>query len=108
MNTAWFCSILVLIGPGGDGIFYLPLVLFGGFSSWGSHRQTPHNAMMQTSRQLGQVLFAYATDHDGAYPTGKSSTEVFQKLIDESYITDPTMLYFKMSGKVAARFNSAH
>jgi len=44
-------------------------------------------------------MFQYAVDHNGAYPTGNSSTEVFQKLIDEKYITDPAIFYFSIPGK---------
>ena len=53
-------------------------------------------------------MYAYANDNDGKYPTGKSSTEVFQKLIDGGYITDPSLLYVKglqVPGKTAATSN---
>jgi hypothetical protein len=42
---------------------------------------------------IGLAMFAYALDNNGNYPTGKSSTEVFQKLIDGNYIIDPSMFY---------------
>jgi hypothetical protein len=48
---------------------------------------------MRVSRTIGIAMFAYANDHGGAYPTGKSSTEVFQKLIDENYINDPAIFF---------------
>jgi hypothetical protein len=48
---------------------------------------------LQNARVIGIALFSYANDHEGAYPTGKSSTEVFQKLIDEKYLPDSTIFY---------------
>jgi len=59
----------------------------------------PHNLMLQQARQIGQTLWSYAQDHKGKYPPGNSSTEVFQQLIDQNYVTDPTIFYFKMTGK---------
>src|ERR1700722_364866 len=89
-------SILILIGLVVLGFVYLPSFL----TPISSNKQAPHNAMMQTSRQIGQMMFSYATDHGNVYPTGKSSTEVFQKLIDEDYCTDPEIFYLEMPGKV--------
>jgi len=51
---------------------------------------------------LGTALNHYAADHDGKYLEGKSSTEIFQKLIDGNYITDPAVLYVDLPGKVKA------
>ena len=45
------------------------------------------------------ALFSYANDHGEKYPTGKSSTDVFQQLLDQGYISDPEMFYFSMPGK---------
>ncbi len=45
-------------------------------------------------------MYSYANDNDGKYPTGKSSTEVFQQLIDGGYIYDPAVVYTRMAGKV--------
>jgi len=48
-------------------------------------------------------MFSYATDNvqnHNAYPEGNSSTEVFQKLIDDGYVTDPTIFYVPLPGKV--------
>ncbi len=52
------------------------------------------------SHQLGLDLFAYAKDHGGKYPEGKSSTEIFQKLLDGGYIASPEILYAPLPGKV--------
>jgi hypothetical protein len=50
---------------------------------------SPHSdPVNQTVRTIGVAMYAYAMDHNGAYPTGKSSTEVFQKLVDEGYVTE--------------------
>ena len=44
-------------------------------------------------------MVEYSKDHDGKYPDGKSSTEVFQKLLDGGYVTDPNIFYILLSGK---------
>ena len=44
-------------------------------------------------------MFQYANDNNQKYPDGNSSTEVFKKLVDQSYITDPTIFYLAMPGK---------
>lgn len=64
------------------------------------------NASMQYTRVIGLAMFAYANDHNNAYPTGKTSTEVFQKLIDEKYISDPAVFYVEMPGKTKATSNT--
>jgi hypothetical protein len=64
-----------------------------------------NNALMQQVHQIGVVMFSYACDNNGAYPTGNSSTEIFQKLIDGGYVTDPSLFYVKMPGKVAPTSN---
>jgi hypothetical protein len=61
------------------------------------------SGVMQTSRTLALEMFQYASDHDGRYPNGNSSTEVFQKLIDGNYISDPGLVYVPLPGKVRAR-----
>jgi len=59
------------------------------------------NAAVQQSRAIALTMFQYSVDHNGAYPDGATSTEVFQKLIDEKYISDPKLFYVPMAGKVA-------
>jgi hypothetical protein len=63
------------------------------------------SAAMQTSRTIALAMFQYANDHDGKYPTGSSSTEVFQQLIDGKYVTDPEIFYIEMADKSAATSN---
>jgi hypothetical protein len=60
------------------------------------------NASMQTSRAIGLAMYQYAADHNGAYPDGKTSTEVFQKLLDGKYISDAGLFYLAMPGKTKA------
>jgi hypothetical protein len=55
-------------------------------------------AAMQTSRTIALAMFQYANDHDGKYPDGNSSTEVFQKLIDGNYVDDPALFYVLFEG----------
>lgn len=54
---------------------------------------------MQKARVIALAMNRYALDHHGAYPDGRTSTEVFQKLLDANYISDPEMFYFEMPGK---------
>jgi len=66
------------------------------------------SALMQTSRTIGLCLNQYAADNDGHYPEVKSSTEIFQKLLDGKYVTDPRIFYFsylKIPGKAPPQSN---
>lgn len=66
-------------------------------------RPAYRNALMQRAQQVGQVMFSYAADNTAngnAYPDGKSSTEIFQMLMDQGYVTDPNVFYVPMLGKV--------
>jgi hypothetical protein len=68
-----------------------------------AHLRSPQAALLQQGRQIGLAMFACSTDntdHGNAYPDGASSTEVFQKLLDENYVTDPAIFYIPMPGKV--------
>jgi len=55
---------------------------------------------VQQCRTIAIALFQYAGDHDNNYPEGKSSTEVFQKLLDGKYVTDPEIFFYPLPGKV--------
>ena len=78
-------------------IFLLWLVLWPAPSGI---RISAHNAWMQQTHVLGLAMFSYANDHNGVYPTGGSSTEAFQRLLDGAYVTDPAIFYIPMAGKV--------
>jgi type II secretory pathway pseudopilin PulG len=65
-------------------------------------KKAKESASMQTTRAIALAMYQYATDHQGAYPDGKTSTEVFQKLIDGKYITNPVVFYVAMPGKTRA------
>ena len=54
---------------------------------------------MQTAHAIGLSLYAYANDNQGLYPDGTSSTEVFQKLLDQGYVADRQIFYVPMEGK---------
>ena len=60
------------------------------------------SASVQTAHLLGLCLYSYANDHQGLYPDGTSSTEVFQQLLDGGYVTDPAVFYVEMDGKTRA------
>jgi hypothetical protein len=60
----------------------------------------PESSLVQTAHALGLAMYSFASDNNGHYPDGKSSTEVFQQLLDGGYVTDPHFLYVRMAGKV--------
>jgi hypothetical protein len=79
--------------------------LFAIFHQSQSHgiKREPPDVVNQQARQIGTVLFCYSTDNTAnhnRYPDGKSSTEVFQNLIDSNYVNDPDLFYFPLPGKV--------
>jgi hypothetical protein len=82
----------------------IPLLIFGPAHPSGM-RMAKQSARMQTARQIGLCLYAYSVDHNGKYPTGKSSTDIFQQLIDQNYVNDPAVFYFSMPGKTPATTN---
>lgn len=60
---------------------------------------------------ISQCMYRYSVDHHGQYPVGKSSTEVFIKLLKEGYINDPTIFYFSGTpgkSKPTLDFDSDH
>ncbi len=58
-------------------------------------------ARMLQARDICLALFQYANDHGGNYPDGKSSTEIFQQLLDEKYAGGANLFYIPLPGKVA-------
>jgi hypothetical protein len=92
------CLVAIVLGIG----FFLLCGVFLGPINGGGEQRGKHNAAMQQSRQIGQLMYSYATDHDGRYPEGNSSTEIFQKLINDGYATDPEIFYVALLGKVKA------
>jgi hypothetical protein len=50
-----------------------------------SQRSSPDNAAMQQTHSIYLAFSQYAQDHNGKYPSGHSSTEIFQKLVDGKY-----------------------
>ena len=79
----------------------LLFVLF--FSALGpiapGNKYTWTGAQMGRAHTIGVEMLAYAANHDGKFPDGNSSTEVFQKLLDQGYIYDPGIFYFRLPGK---------
>lgn len=65
-------------------------------------KKAKESAAMIQARAITLAMFAYANDHNGNYPDGKTSTEVFQKLIDGGYLPNPAMFYIAgFPGKTA-------
>lgn len=70
--------------------------------SLGNGRYFAQNAWLQSAHSIGLAMYSYAKDNEGNYPDGKSSTEVFQKLVDGGYITDLSIFYIPLPGKIKA------
>ena len=93
MSRPWFSACVVALfymfaGPAGAQI--------PGLS------QAQHDTWVQQVHQIGVALFAYSNDNNQNFPDGKSSTEVFQKLLDGNYITDPGVFFIALPGKIKA------
>jgi hypothetical protein len=71
----------------------------------GPIRKAPQNARLHTARTIALCLFQYVQDHNGKYPVGRSSTDIFQQLIYQHYVSDPGIFYFAMPGKTRATTN---
>ena len=89
----------------GAGVILAVLgIVAGGPITTGS--EGPKDApLLETPHTINLAMFQYGIDHEGIYPDGKSSTEVFQKLLDGKYLTDPTIFYtqaLNLPGKVKA------
>jgi hypothetical protein len=65
-------------------------------------QQAREDAWVEQTRMLGMAFLSYAIDNNANFPDGKSSTEVFQKLIDGRYIADPAILILPIPNKTAA------
>ena len=92
-------------------VIFVLIVLAGvwlGQSDGGAYKNAAQSATMQRAHALGVCLYAYANDHNGHYPEGKTSTEVFQHLLDEGYVSDPAIFYvgtLEIPGKVRPQSN---
>jgi hypothetical protein len=85
-------------------LFFLVALLGTCIATWppAGIREARTNSALQNSHAIGVALYSYAQDHNGKYPEGKSSTEIFQKLMDAGYVTDPAIFYLDLSGKTKA------
>jgi hypothetical protein len=95
--SGWLIALIVI---GGVLVLSIPCccgIAIGPITS--GIKMAKENAAVQKARVIGLAMFSYANDHDGNYPDGKTSTEVFQKLLDGKYVTDPTIFYLDMPGK---------
>ena len=79
-------------------VVFVPLGIFLILPSGNGYGEGARSAICQTTRAIGTAMYDYSLDHNGQYPTGKSSTEVFQKLIDGHYVSDPTIFYLTGCG----------
>ena len=91
------------------GAVGLILLVIGAIVFWpftGGIESVVSNPTEDKVRFINLLLFSYANDHGGKYPSGASSTEVFQKLIDENYVGDDvSVFYCEMPGKTKPTSN---
>jgi hypothetical protein len=85
-------------------LFFLVAMLGTCIAGWPPPgiREAMENTGVQQAHAVGVALYSYAQDHNGKSPEGISSTEVFQKLVDGGYVTDPAIFFLPMSGKTKA------
>ncbi len=77
-------------------LLVLGVIMAGNYTGIISYGPQP----AERARIIYLAMFTYAHDHEGRFPTGKSSTEVFQKLLKHEYIDDPAVFYYPLPGKV--------
>ena len=98
--------VIILVVCGFVGIFVLAClagVALGPITA--GIKKAKENMAMQQSRAIALALFTYAQDHNGKYPDGKTSTEVFQALIDDKEVADPEIFFIQMPGKTRPTSN---
>ncbi len=98
--SGWLIALIIVAGL---SILCLPCccgVALGPITN--GIKKAKQSASVQQVRAIELAMATYATDHNGAYPDGTTSTEVFQKLIDGNYVTDPGLFYSAMPGKTKA------
>jgi hypothetical protein len=88
-----FCAPIILLGA---AIYIAPdlsdLLGLGGAVK----RVSP----LETQAYLiTKAIYEYADGHEGHFPPGKSSTEVFQHLLDGGYVRDPSLFWLQLPGK---------
>jgi len=88
----------------GAGLIILVIVIIPIMGA--NDHERPHSShSIEMAWTIDRLLLVYATDHNGSFPEGKSSTEIFQKLLDEKYCADPGVFYIEMPGKTKATSN---
>jgi len=88
-------------------LFLLALLFSVALGPISYQRHMRETMCVQQLHMLGLALYSYAEDNNGEYPDGASSTEVFQKLLDGGYVSDPQVFYLQMNipGKIEASPN---
>jgi len=105
MNSCLLTAI-ILAGVGFVGLFLLSCLAGIALGPINKGIERAREAVaMQRARQIAIVMYEYSMDHNGAYPEGTTSTEVFQKLIDGNYVKDASLFYLSMPGKVRPTSN---
>jgi hypothetical protein len=97
-------SLAVRVRPGTRSFQLIIILASILFSTWcRADTNAPPVKLSDTTlhkcQTIALAMFQYAHDHAGNYPDGSSSTEVFQKLADENYLTVPDFYYVPLPGK---------
>ena len=95
----WAVAIVLIFITFGAFFFFACLIGYAGKTFVVGIGRTAQDRSVQAAQEIASAMNAYASDHKGVYPDGLTSTEVFQKLIDGKYLTDPGIFYLQMAGK---------
>ena len=88
------------------GVTFLGIVaMLGAVALLYDHQRLGGEGGINLGHLIGLAMVAYADDNNGNYPDGKSSTEVFQKLMDGGYVTNPEIFYLPLPGKAKAQLD---
>ncbi len=68
------------------GVLLTVLCCLTGPASSGNYRTGSEGRSAWLANKLSTAFYLYATDHAGRFPTGPTSTLVFQQLFDERYL----------------------
>jgi hypothetical protein len=64
----------------------------------GGRQQQPENASAAKAHNLAIASFSYANDNNQTYPTGSTSTAIFQKLFEGKYLIQPADVFLTTKG----------
>ncbi|HUB66786.1 MAG TPA: DUF4339 domain-containing protein [Candidatus Methylacidiphilales bacterium] len=93
LGTRFTISFIVIVIL----IIWVTKTIFNGTTA----NRMQKDAFLQQAQEIASAMSQYADAHNGAYPDGRTSTEVFQKLLDGHYVFDPAVFFTYLPGKTA-------